>query len=144
MVATQHGIPFHIGHSLLRTVRRKQFFLNSSGKVFLSSSSLIRENKAGNWKTNPKMPFLDDSITKCDQSCFSIKHDLARSCFQLWPIIGDEDDKIEKINGESIAQTFFSQNFVIFGADYDYDRSRLCFMLYTPIFGDSRGKNDFS
>ena len=27
---------------------------------------------------------------------FSIKHDLARSCFQLWPIIGDEDDKFSK------------------------------------------------
>ena len=25
---------------------------------------------------------------------FSIKHDLARSCFQLWPKIGDEGDKI--------------------------------------------------
>ena len=24
----------------------------------------------------------------------SIKHDLARSCFQLWPKIGDEGDKI--------------------------------------------------
>ena len=26
----------------------------------------------------------------------SIKHDLARSCFQLWPKIGDEGDKISK------------------------------------------------
>ena len=24
---------------------------------------------------------------------FSIKHDLARSCFQLWPTIGDEGEK---------------------------------------------------
>ena len=27
---------------------------------------------------------------------FSIKHDLARSCFQLWPKIGDEGDKISR------------------------------------------------
>ena len=26
----------------------------------------------------------------------SIKHDLARSCFQLWPKIGDEGDKISR------------------------------------------------
>ena len=28
----------------------------------------------------------------------SIKHDLARSCFQLWPKIGDEGDKISRRN----------------------------------------------
>ena len=27
---------------------------------------------------------------------YSIKHDLARSCFQLWPKIGDEGDKISR------------------------------------------------
>ena len=26
----------------------------------------------------------------------SIKHDLARSCFQLWPKIGDKGDKISR------------------------------------------------
>ena len=32
-----------------------------------------------------------------DDLCFfSIKHDLARSCFQLWPKIGDEGDKFSK------------------------------------------------
>ena len=31
------------------------------------------------------------------QQCnFSIKHDLTRSCFQLWPKIGDEGDKISR------------------------------------------------
>ena len=30
------------------------------------------------------------------QEFFSIKHDLARSCFQLWPMIGDEGQKISK------------------------------------------------
>ena len=38
----------------------------------------------------------------------SIKHDLARSCFQLWPKIGDEGDKISrKKTGEALAETFF-------------------------------------
>ena len=31
-----------------------------------------------------------------NQNISSIKQDLARSCFQLWPIIGDEGGKIEK------------------------------------------------
>ena len=50
----------------------------------------------------------------------SIKYDLARSCFQLWPIIGDEGDKISK-NGEAIAETVIYRNFVISGADYEGD-----------------------
>ena len=51
---------------------------------------------------------------------FSIKHDLARSCFQLWPKIGDEGDKISrKKTGEALAETVFSRNFVTLGADFD-------------------------
>ena len=40
---------------------------------------------------------------------FSIKHDLARSCFQLWPKIGDEEaDKIStEKTGEALAETVF-------------------------------------
>ena len=34
------------------------------------------------------------SALVCLFSFFSIKHDLARSCFRLWPKIGDEGDKI--------------------------------------------------
>ena len=42
---------------------------------------------------------------------FSIKHDLARSCFQLWPKMGDKDDKISrKKTGEALAETVFSRN----------------------------------
>ena len=33
---------------------------------------------------------------RCFSYDFSIKHDLARSCFQLWPKIGDEGDKISR------------------------------------------------
>ena len=43
---------------------------------------------------------------------FSIKHGLARSCFQLWPKIGDEGDQISrKRTGEAPAETVFSRNF---------------------------------
>ena len=50
----------------------------------------------------------------------SIKHDLARSCFQLWPKIGDEVDKISrKKTGEALAETVFSRNFVTLGADFE-------------------------
>ena len=43
---------------------------------------------------------------------FSIKHDLARSFFQLWPKIGDEGDKISREKtGEALAETvFFSKS----------------------------------
>ena len=51
---------------------------------------------------------------------YSIKHDLARSCFQLWPKIGDEGDKISrKKTGEALAETVFSRNFVTLGADFE-------------------------
>ena len=41
---------------------------------------------------------------------FSIKYDLARSCFQLWPKIGNEGDKISrKKTGEALAETVFSE-----------------------------------
>ena len=37
---------------------------------------------------------------------FSIPHDLARSCFQLWHIIGDKSVNIlKKITGKALAKT---------------------------------------
>ena len=75
---------------------------------------------------------------------FSIKHDLARSCFKFWLKIGDEGDKISrKKTGEALAETVFSRNFVTLGADFEghnwkHDLARLCFMLYTPSYGNSR------
>jgi len=68
---------------------------------------------------------------------FSIKHDLARSCFQFWPIIGDEGvTKFREKTGEAIAESVF-RNFVTLGANFESqnckpDLARLCFMLYTP------------
>ena len=55
------------------------------------------------------------------QQCnFSIKHDLARSCFQFLPKIGDEGDKISrKKTGEALAETVFSRNFVTLGANFE-------------------------
>ena len=47
----------------------------------------------------------------------SIKHDLARSCFQFWPKIGDEGDKISR--KKALAKTVFSRNFVTLGADFE-------------------------
>ena len=55
-----------------------------------------------------------------DPKYFSIKHDLARSCFQFWLKIGDKGDKISR------------KKLV-----------RLCFMLYTPSFGNSWKKWKF-
>ena len=42
----------------------------------------------------------------------SIKHDLARSCFQFWPKIGDEGDKISrrKTVSASASSVFFSED----------------------------------
>ena len=37
-----------------------------------------------------------ENLVPMQFSVFSIKHDLARSCFQLWPKIGDEGDKISR------------------------------------------------
>ena len=79
-------------------------------------------------------------------SFFSIKHDLARSCFKFWLKIGDEGDKISrKKTGEALAETVFSRNFVTLGADFEghnwkHDLARLCFMLYTPSYGNSQLK----
>ena len=43
---------------------------------------------------------------------FSIKHDLARSCFQFWLKIGDEGDKISREKtGEALAETVFFSKF---------------------------------
>ena len=75
---------------------------------------------------------------------FSIKHDTARSCFQLWPKIGEGGDKISrKKTGEALAETVFFRNFVTLGADFEghnqkHDLARLCFTLYTPSYGSSR------
>ena len=35
----------------------------------------------------------------------NILHNPARSCFQLWPIIGAKETKFGKINGESMVET---------------------------------------
>ena len=54
----------------------------------------------------------DTDILRPDIDIFSIKHDLARSCFQLWPKIGDEGDKISrKKTGKALAETVFSRIF---------------------------------
>ena len=50
---------------------------------------------------------------------FSIKHDLASSCFKFWLKIGDEGDKISKKTGEALAETVFFRNFVTLRADFE-------------------------
>ena len=53
---------------------------------------------------------LGQTFKICD-TLSSIKHDLARSCFQLWPKIGNEGDKISrKQTGKALAETVFSRN----------------------------------
>ena len=52
---------------------------------------------------------------------FSLKHDLARSCFQFWLKIGDEGDKISRKKlARREPRQFFSRNFVTL---------RSCFIL---------------
>ena len=64
-------------------------------------------------------------------SDFSTKHDLARSCFKLWPKIGDEGDKISgKKTGEALAETVFFQKFFTLGADFE---SRLLLSQYYHV-----------
>ena len=51
----------------------------------------------------------------------------------------------EKKTGEALAETVFSRNFVTLGADFEghnwkHDLARLCFMLYTPSYGNSQLK----
>jgi len=51
----------------------------------------------------------------------------------------------EKKTGEALAETVFSRNFVTLGADFKghnckHDLARLCFMLYTPSYGNSQLK----
>ena len=51
---------------------------------------------------NPSPPYLGN---------ISIKHDLARSCFQFWPKISNEGDKIEIKTPKALVENSFSQNF---------------------------------
>ena len=55
----------------------------------------------------------DDDARSPEQAAgFSIKHDMARSCFQFWLKIGDEGGKIlKKKTGEALAETVFFSKF---------------------------------
>ena len=71
-----------------------------------SAAKAMHHTPAG---TPPSLEFL---------SVFSLKHDLARSCFQIWPKIGDEGDKISRektgfgnFGDKSKILDFFSRNF---------------------------------
>ena len=60
--------------------------------------------------------------------------------------IGSEDNKISRKRLSWLApRQFFSRNFVTLGADFEghnwkHDLARLCFMLYTPSYGNSQLK----
>ena len=83
----------------LQLLRDVQYFNNTAQESFLTNHNNILSKLFKN---------------------ISIKHDLARSCFQLWPRIGDEGDKIpRKKTGEALAGTVFSRNFVALGADFE-------------------------
>merc|ERR1719297_250010 len=71
----------------------------SKSRYFVISISIKYSNFSRFYKK--KGPFYQKF--RCDKFCncsvstrglFSIKHDLARSCFQFWLKIGDEGDKI--------------------------------------------------
>ena len=57
-------------------------------------------------KFGPPVIIQLEARTSEELRSFSIKHDLARSCFQLWPKIGDEGDKISrKKTGQALGET---------------------------------------
>ena len=82
------------------------------GSCFLNIFGLVE---------SPPFYFLGKLLLRCSVfyktnvfGIFSIKRDLARSCFQLWLKIGDEGDKISrKKTGEALAETVFFSHFMI-------------------------------
>ena len=79
----------------------------------------------------------DSDILRPDIDIFSIKHDLARSCFQLWPKIGDEGDKISrKKTGKALAETVSPEGMVPnFEPKNDLKKGQIC------VFGSFLGPN---
>ena len=71
---------------------------------------------------------------------FSIKHDLARSCFQFWLKIGDEVDKISrKKAGEALAE-ILSPSEPILRAKIENMISLDYVLCYTPRANGNLGK----
>ena len=74
---------------------------------------------------------------------FSIKHDLARSCFQLWPKIGDQGDKISrKKTGEALAETVFSRAIAILS--WKWKSWNLLVRRRRPLWGIFSIKHDLA
>ena len=85
-------------------------YVNTKQKIFIDNLDLVSGDPAEDGGADFGLVSID----------ISIKHDLARSCFQLWPKIGDEGDKISrKKTGEALAETVFFRNFVTLGADFE-------------------------
>ena len=111
-----------IKHDLARQNFEKKTVLANASPVFFfkilpPSSPILSQN----WKhelatlcfilkrISPKKIFPHKFSPK---KIFSIKHDLARSCFQFWPKIGDEGGKIlKKKTDEALAETVFFSKF---------------------------------
>ena len=75
---------------------------------------LCASNKKGvikpfKWRAGDNCPKSPKCCLK--KPVFSTKHDLARSCFQLWPIIGDEGDNISKNN--CLLKIFSQEDFAL-------------------------------
>ena len=56
--------------------------------LFMLQCGLVTDNQRVTWTAFAILAMF----------VFIIKHDLVKSCSQLWPIIGDEGDKISKNN----------------------------------------------
>ena len=70
-----------------------QYELEDGNRVQKALSIIVRDQSTGNRNNN--LAIIENSgIFLETLKNYSIKHDLARSCFQLWPKIGDEGDKI--------------------------------------------------
>ena len=99
-------------------VKKAQYELEDGNRVQKALSIIVRDQSTGNRNNN--LAIIENSgIFLETLKNYSIKHDLARSCFQLWPKIGDEGDKISRNKtGEALAETVFSRNFVTLVADF--------------------------
>ena len=87
----------------------------------------------------PHMITAFGNVWLCRGEYFSIKHDLARSCFQFWPKIGDEGDKISrrKTVSASASSVFISEDRQIWPLNLIPGNLCRAAMFYTVIYATS-------
>ena len=99
-------------------VKKAQYELEDGNRVQKALSIIVRDQSTGNRNNN--LAIIENSgIFLETLKNYSIKHDLARSCFQLWPKISDEGDILREKNSRGFSQEFFLDFFFTLGADFE-------------------------